>query len=55
VQLDTGHFGARTNPAIGLSFVESLVSDGVPTLDPGVLRGDNVIGCAGRFSPLPTP
>lgn len=53
VQLHTGHFGARTNPDIALSFVRSLAEDGIPTVAPGPLRGDSVPGCAGRHGPVP--
>jgi hypothetical protein len=53
VQLDTGHFGTVTNPALGTSFVESYAASGTPTVDPGVLTSDNSPGCAGRFDSLP--
>jgi hypothetical protein len=52
IQLDTGHFGARTNPLIGRTFVESLAGGGTPTVDPGTLSADFTPGCAGRFDPL---
>lgn len=51
VQLDTGHFGSRTNPSLGKTFVESLAATGLPTIDPTPLLPDTVPGCAGRFSP----
>ena len=35
IQLDTGHFGAITNPLIGRTFVESLAGGGTPTVIPG--------------------
>jgi hypothetical protein len=54
IQLDTGHFGASTNPQIGRTFVESLAAGGVPTVAPGPLSADFNAGCAGRFDPLPT-
>jgi hypothetical protein len=53
IQLDTGHFGASTNPTVGRSFVDSLASGGVPTLDPDPLLSSITPGCAGRFDPLP--
>ena len=31
IQLDTGHFGASTNPLIGRTFVESLAGGGTPS------------------------
>ena len=53
IQLDTGHFGTVTNPAIGVSFLTSLAAGGVPTVDPGVLASDATPGCSGRAAPLP--
>lgn len=53
VQLDTGHFGASTNPGIGRSFVESLAAGDVPEVAPPVLESDDVPGCEGRYDPLP--
>ena len=55
VQLDTGHFGAHSNPSLGNSFVVSLAGTGVATVAPGLLLPDFTPGCAGRFGPLPTP
>lgn len=52
IQLETGHFGARTNPLIGRTFVESLAGGGTPLVDPGALASDAIPGCAGRFDPL---
>lgn len=53
VQLDTGHFGAITNPALGNSFVTSLPA-GTPVIDPaGPLLPDTNPGCSGRYAPLP--
>jgi hypothetical protein len=52
IQLDTGHFGATTNPLIGRSFVESLAGGATPTENPGVLSSNMTPGCSGRFDPL---
>jgi hypothetical protein len=52
IQLDTGHFGASTNPLIGRTFVESLAGGGTPTVNPGALSPNVTPGCAGRFDPL---
>ncbi|HYD50850.1 MAG TPA: hypothetical protein VEB21_21015, partial [Terriglobales bacterium] len=52
VQLDTGHFGASTNPSLGRSFVESAAGGGVPVVDPDPLMADTNPGCI-RFDPLP--
>jgi hypothetical protein len=52
VQLDTGHFGASTNPTIGRSFVDSLAGGGVPQVNPDPLLSDTVPGC-NRYDPLP--
>jgi hypothetical protein len=35
VQVDSGHFGARTYPAIGRSFVDSIASGGPTVINPG--------------------
>jgi hypothetical protein len=35
VQVDSGHFGARTYPAIGRSFVDSIATGGPVQIDPG--------------------
>lgn len=52
IQLDTGHFGASTNPQIGRTFVESLAAGGTPTVNPGPLSPDSTPGCSGRYDPL---
>jgi hypothetical protein len=52
VQLDTGHFGTVTNPDLGRSFVDSMASGGVPTVDASPLLSDAVEGCL-RYDPLP--
>ena len=52
IQLDTGHFGASTNPQIGRTFVESLAAGGTPTVNPGPLSSDSTPGCSGRYDPL---
>jgi len=52
VQLDTGHFGASTNPQIGRTFVESMAGGATPTVNPGALSSDSTPGCSGRFDPL---
>ena len=48
VQLDTGHFGASTNPSVGRSFVESLAAGATPSVAPGPLLADSTPGCSGR-------
>jgi hypothetical protein len=35
VQVDSGHFGARTYPAIGRSFIDSIAAGGPTVIDPG--------------------
>jgi|SRR5215813_108702 len=53
IQLDTGHFGASTNPQIGRTFVESMATGARrPTVNPGALSSDMTPGCSGRFDPL---
>jgi hypothetical protein len=55
VEVDDGHFGARDYPAIGRSFVDSLVATGVATVDPGATPPhDPGTGCV-RFDAPPTP
>jgi hypothetical protein len=55
VQVDAGHFGASSYPAIGRSFIDSIASGGPVVVDPGatppVAPGTQ---CA-RFDPPPLP
>ncbi len=52
IQLNTGHYGASTNPQIGRTFVESMAGGSTPTVNPGPLSSDLTPGCSGRFDPL---
>jgi hypothetical protein len=52
VQLDAGHFGASTNPDLGRSFLTSLATGAVPTVNTAALLSDSVPGCV-RVDPLP--
>ena len=52
VELNTGHFGAVTNPDLGRSFVTSLATGAVPTVNVPALFSDSIAGCP-RYDPLP--
>lgn len=53
VQVDSGHFGARTYPAIGRSFVDSIAVGGPAVVDPGPTPPDPPGSQCPRFGPPP--
>ena len=55
VQVDSGHFGARTYPAIGRSFVDSIAAGGPTTVAPGATPAAAPGTQCPRFGPPPTP
>ncbi len=55
VQVDSGHFGARTYPAIGRSFVDSIAAGGPVVVDPGPTPAEAPGSQCPRFGPPPTP
>jgi hypothetical protein len=55
VQVDAGHFGARTYPAIGRSFIDSIASGGPVVVDPGPTPPVDPGTSCPRFDPPPTP
>jgi hypothetical protein len=55
VQVDSGHFGASTYPAIGRSFIDSIASGGPVTIDPGPTPPVNPGSQCPRFDPPPLP
>ncbi len=55
VQVDSGHFGARTYPAIGRSFVDSIAAGGPVVVDPGPTPPEPPGSQCPRFGPAPTP
>lgn len=55
VQVDSGHFGARTYPAIGRSFVDSIAAGGPVVIDPGPTPPVDPGTRCPRFDPAPTP
>lgn len=55
VEVDSGHFGASTYPAIGRSFVDSIVTSGTPTVAPGLTPPAPPGTQCPRFDPPPTP
>ena len=55
VQVDSGHFGARTYPAIGRSFVDSIATGGPVVVDPGPTPAESPGSQCPRFGPAPTP
>ena len=55
VQVDSGHFGARTYPAIGRSFVDSIAAGGPVVVDPGPTPPDPPGSQCPRFGDPPTP
>lgn len=55
VQVDSGHFGARTYPAIGRSFVDSIAAGGPTEVAPGPTPTDPPGSQCPRFGAPPTP
>jgi hypothetical protein len=55
VQVDSGHFGARTYPAIGRSFVDSIAAGGPVVVDPGPTPPDPPGSQCVRYGAPPTP
>ncbi|MCC5950820.1 MAG: hypothetical protein JJU45_01875 [Acidimicrobiia bacterium] len=55
VQVDSGHFGARTYPAIGRSFVDSIAAGGPSVVDPGPTPPEPPGGQCPRFGAPPIP
>jgi hypothetical protein len=55
VQVDSGHFGARTYPAILRSFVDSIAAGGPVVIDPGPTPPADPGTQCPRFDPPPVP
>jgi hypothetical protein len=55
VQVDSGHFGARTYPSIARSFVDSIAAGGPTVIDPGPTPPSDPGTSCPRFDPPPIP
>jgi hypothetical protein len=55
VEVDSGHFGASTYPAIGRSFLDSIAAGGAVAVDPGPTPPAPPGSQCPRFGPAPTP
>ena len=55
IEVDDGHFGASDYPAIGRSFVDSLLTTGTPTVNPGATPPHDPGTECVRFDAPPTP
>ncbi|WP_421119380.1 hypothetical protein ACE2AJ_18795 [Aquihabitans daechungensis] len=55
VQVDSGHFGATTYPAIGRSFIDSIAAGGPVTVNPGATPAASPGSSCPRFNAPPVP
>lgn len=55
VEVDSGHFGASTYPAIGRSFIDSIAFTGTATVNPGPTPAAPPGSQCPRFDSPPTP
>jgi hypothetical protein len=55
IEVDAGHFGASSYPAIGRSFVDSIAAGGPVVVNPGATPPVAPGTSCPRFDPVPTP